>query len=74
MATLLLRAVLVSLPFVGVRTIYGLVYAATQSIDLSPATGTVAVRVCLLFLPQLAAVLVLMVGGLVTLGLNRETC
>lgn len=65
-ASILAYAVLVALPFIAVRTFYGLVYAVTQSPWLSATAGADWVRVVLQFLPMLAACWALVAGGLRT--------
>jgi hypothetical protein len=60
----LLWAVVCSLPFVGVRTIYSLIYACTRRADLSAVTGGMVVKVVLVFVPQVVAVGLLVGGGL----------
>ena len=70
--SMLLWAVLLSLPFVGVRTVYGLIYAATRRSDLSAVTGSMTVKVLLIFLPQLGATMTLVAGGFKSRGIARK--
>ena len=59
----LLNAVVWALPFIGVRALYSVIYAFTQSKVLSPLTGSTAVKVVLVFLPGLLTTLLLLIGG-----------
>ncbi|KAJ5116566.1 hypothetical protein N7456_000914 [Penicillium angulare] len=65
-STLLLQGTLGALVFIGIRVIYTLVAVLTQNKDLSPITGTMAVRVVLMFLPECAATLIFVFVGLKT--------
>jgi hypothetical protein len=49
--------------FTGVRAIYGIVFAFDHNPNLSPFTGTFAVKLVLIFLTQLFAALALIVAG-----------
>jgi hypothetical protein len=55
-----------------VRVIYGIVSVFTQKRDLSPIYGSLAVRVVLMFLPEVLAALTMTVVGVRTRHL-RET-
>lgn len=55
-----------ALVFVGIRVIYTLVAFVTQNKSLSPSTGTLAVRVVLSLLPELAATLIFIAAGFIT--------
>ncbi|KAL2870551.1 uncharacterized protein BJX67DRAFT_377907 [Aspergillus lucknowensis] len=70
---ILLNAVLIALPLIEISVVYTLVAEYTQRADLSPTTGTLAVRVVLGFLPELIAALILVVAGIRTGDLHRET-
>lgn len=59
-------AAAIGLVFVGIRVIYTLVALTSNDADLNPITGTLAIRVVLSFLPELIAVLVYLVAGLLT--------
>ncbi|KXJ85437.1 hypothetical protein Micbo1qcDRAFT_180812 [Microdochium bolleyi] len=67
----LMYAVLVAVPFVLVRVVYGLVSAATELQILSEYVGLFVVRFTLIFLVQLLACVALVAGGLVSCGMNR---
>ncbi|KAJ5771996.1 integral membrane protein [Penicillium odoratum] len=62
----LLQGAFIALLFIGIRVIYTLVAVCTRKKDLSPVTGSTAVRVVLLFLPEALATLTLIVVGLRT--------
>lgn len=47
----------------GVRIIYTLVALATQAAYLGPISGALAIRVVLVFLPELISVLILLAVG-----------
>jgi hypothetical protein len=61
-----LIAVAIGLIFVGIRVIYTLIALTSNDADLNPITGTLAVRVVLSFLPELIAILVYLVVGVLT--------
>lgn len=65
-ARTLITEVLVSLPFSGVRVCYSIAYTFDQSRSLYPATAGFLVDFFLIFLVQLVAALVLVVGLFVT--------
>ncbi|KAJ5134212.1 integral membrane protein [Penicillium atrosanguineum] len=64
--TALLQGALVALAFVGIRVIYGVIAVFTQKRDLSPVYGTTAVRVVLMFLPEVLATMTIIAVGLRT--------
>ncbi|KAJ5639908.1 uncharacterized protein N7484_007770 [Penicillium longicatenatum] len=70
-STALLQGAIVALLFIGVRVIYNLVAVCTQRRDLSPVNGSIAVRVVLLFLPEVFATLTLIIVGLRTRHLRQ---
>ncbi|KAF5007364.1 hypothetical protein FDECE_6295 [Fusarium decemcellulare] len=64
LATRLLIAVIVALVFIGIRVIYTLVALTSNDAKLNPATGSLAIRVVLSFLPELIAVIIFLIAGL----------
>ncbi|WZH49448.1 uncharacterized protein QYS62_010649 [Fusarium acuminatum] len=64
--TRLLIAVAIGLIFVGIRVIYTLIALTSNDANLNPITGTLAIRVLLSFLPELIALLVYLVAGVLT--------
>lgn len=60
-----------SLVFIGIRVLYGLVAESTQKADLNPVTGSLAIRVVLSFLPELIAVLIFVFEGFRTRDVQR---
>lgn len=72
-ASKLMIWVIAACPAIGVRTIYGVVYAFNyDDADLNPTTGSFAVRFTLIFLMQLIAALLLGVGGTVSMNIRKE--
>ncbi|KAE8422692.1 hypothetical protein BDV36DRAFT_310401 [Aspergillus pseudocaelatus] len=71
--TKLMYGALVAIVFAGVRIIYNLVAVCTQRQDLSPVFGSVAVRVILVFLPEVLAALSMMFAGLLTRNIRKHT-
>ncbi|KAE8392591.1 hypothetical protein BDV23DRAFT_192531 [Aspergillus alliaceus] len=79
--TKLMYGAFAALIFTGVRVISNVVAVCTQRKDLSSVFGTMAVRVVLIFLPEVLAVLSLLFAGLSTrnirahqnVGEKRET-
>ncbi|KAJ5930809.1 integral membrane protein [Penicillium verhagenii] len=65
-STALLQGAFIALLFIGIRVIYTLVAVCTQKKDLSPIDGSIAVRVVLMFLPEVLATLTLILVGLRT--------
>ncbi|KAL4920134.1 hypothetical protein BDW62DRAFT_177702 [Aspergillus aurantiobrunneus] len=61
--TMLLYGTMIALVFAGIRVIYALVATASQRKDLSPVSGTTAVRVVLMFLPEVFTTIVIIVSG-----------
>ncbi|KAJ5999257.1 integral membrane protein [Penicillium sp. IBT 35674x] len=70
-STALLQGAIIALLFIGIRVIYVLVAVCTQRRDLSPVYGSTAVRVVLLFLPEVFATLTLITVGLRTRHLRE---
>lgn len=68
----LLYAVLLSLPFIGIRMMYSVISILAPSKSLNPTSGSVGIRVGLSFIPELIAMLALVYAGLATLTLRRE--
>ncbi|KAH8811410.1 hypothetical protein F5884DRAFT_273453 [Xylogone sp. PMI_703] len=64
--TLLLYGVVCSLPFTCIRLIYATVSLFVGSATLNQVTGSLAIRVCLGMLPELASILVFVIVGLLT--------
>ncbi|KAJ6783047.1 hypothetical protein PWT90_01869 [Aphanocladium album] len=62
----LLIGVAIASIFIGVRVLYTLAAFVSQKRSLSPATGTLAVRVVLVLLPELAASIVMLAYGWIT--------
>ncbi|KAJ5381085.1 uncharacterized protein N7496_003513 [Penicillium cataractarum] len=70
--TALIQGAFVALIFIAVRVIYGLVYVFTGRRDLSPIYGSLAVRILLMFLPEVFAAVTMIVVGVRTRHI-RET-
>ncbi|KAJ5950097.1 integral membrane protein [Penicillium verhagenii] len=70
-STALLQGAFIALLFIGIRVIYTLVAVCTQKRDLSPIDGSIAVRVVLMFLPEVLATLTLILVGLRTRHLRE---
>lgn len=68
----LLIGVALALFFIGIRVLYTLAAFVSQKRSLSPATGTLAVRVVLILLPELAASLIFLVYGWTTRNATRS--
>ncbi|OAA80771.1 C6 zinc finger domain protein [Akanthomyces lecanii RCEF 1005] len=68
---LLIGVVLASI-FIGIRVLYTLAAFVSQKKSLSPATGTLAVRVVLILLPELAASLIFLTCGWITRDATRS--
>ncbi|KAL4910004.1 hypothetical protein BDW74DRAFT_46624 [Aspergillus multicolor] len=64
--TLLLYGTLIALVPLGVRVVYALVATVSQRKDLSTVSGTAAVRVVLMFLPEALTAIVIVVFGFLT--------
>jgi membrane-associated HD superfamily phosphohydrolase len=71
--TMLLYFTLAALVFGVIRVAYGLASAVSGSPELSPVTGTFAVKFVLIFLVQLIATVLLVIGGLKSTDLRHET-
>ncbi|KAL1848004.1 hypothetical protein VTK73DRAFT_10217 [Phialemonium thermophilum] len=69
--TVLLYSLAASLVLVGIRVLYSLVALCSEKPSLNPATGSLAIRVVLAFLPELIAVLILLGAGILTLNAMR---
>jgi len=72
--TQLLFAVLLTLPFTGIRTIYSVTAFLSGSAKLNPVTGSLGFRVGLSFVPELISALIFLVAGLVTYNTRRTEC
>ncbi|KAF9878127.1 integral membrane protein [Colletotrichum karsti] len=70
-ATMLLVAVLAALPFVGVRVIATLAYLATKNSSIGAATGSVVAKVWLYLFEELAATLILVINGILTMNISK---
>ncbi|KAJ9148472.1 hypothetical protein NKR23_g4823 [Pleurostoma richardsiae] len=68
----LVSAVLVAAAFLAIRVIASVVYFFSRNQNLNPVGGNWAYHVCMYFLPELAAALVLLTAGLATRGVTRE--
>lgn len=62
----LLYAVLIALPFLGIRLFYTVAALATRKAYLNPVTGSLTIRVLLNFLPPIIITLVYIAVGLST--------
>ncbi|KAH6867192.1 hypothetical protein B0T10DRAFT_451939 [Thelonectria olida] len=70
--TRLLIAVIIALPFVGIRVIAAFVYLITGNESLSAVTGALGVRVGLYLIEEIIATLVLVGAGIVTRNIRRQ--
>ncbi|RAL09346.1 uncharacterized protein BO97DRAFT_351874 [Aspergillus homomorphus CBS 101889] len=70
--TTLLQGGFLVLLFVGIRVIYQLIAVCTQRKDLSSSTGSMAVRVVLVFLPEAFTVLSMALVGIQTRNAHRS--
>jgi hypothetical protein len=70
---LLVGAAILALPFLYARVIYTIIFAFTLSGKLSPITGEFVIQVVLITVVQTMAALILLVGGLMTMNIARET-
>lgn len=68
----LLKCTMAALPFAATRVLYGVVYTFSGSRDLSPVTGTFVVKLVLIFLVQLLATLLLVVGGVMSRNIKYD--
>lgn len=68
----LVKAVLVACPLLIVRMTGSVSFFFGQRLDMSPATGALGFRVGLYLVPEVLAVLALIVGGLLTRNIARE--
>ncbi|GAB7349058.1 hypothetical protein MBLNU459_g8020t1 [Dothideomycetes sp. NU459] len=65
-------AVAVALLPIGIRSVYGIVYAFDHSPDVSSIYGTFAIRLLLVFLMQLLAALAMIAGGVISRNIVKE--
>lgn len=70
-ARLLLVEIMVSLPFTGARVCYSIVYAFDHSPSVSPVTASFVVDFFLIFLVQLVAASVMILGLFVTRNIHN---
>lgn len=66
-------SLVISLPFLGARVVYAVVYAFDRSGRLSPARAPFAVELVLIFIVQFVAATVLLVGLLMSTDLGRSS-
>lgn len=59
-------AVILALPFIGIRVLYSLVALCTRKAYLNPVTGSLTVRILLSFLPELITTLLFIAAGIRT--------
>jgi len=71
--SMLLRGVILSLPFTLLRLIFSTVSIFTQSPHWNPLTGDIGFRVALMFLPELCTTLIFIYVGFSTHTLRRDT-
>jgi hypothetical protein len=64
--------VLFSLPFAGIRMMYGVVSILAPSKSLNPTNGAIGFRIGLSFMPELIAILAFVYVGLATHTLRRD--
>ncbi|KAI0123288.1 hypothetical protein BJ170DRAFT_736528 [Xylariales sp. AK1849] len=67
----LLDAVLVAIPFIGIRVITSLVYFTTQNPALNPSTGEIGYRVGLGFIEELVVSIGFVVVGILTRNIGK---
>ncbi|KAK5636960.1 hypothetical protein RRF57_012672 [Xylaria bambusicola] len=70
--TLLLHAVAFSLVLTGIRVLYTLVALASQKPYLNPSTGSVAIRIILILLPELSVTILFIVAGMRSRNAARQ--
>jgi hypothetical protein len=68
----LLYAVLISVPLTGVRVLYSVAADFSQSASLNPATGSMALIVCLSVLPEMLVVVLFIGFGFWTRNIRRK--
>ncbi|KAH8664366.1 hypothetical protein BX600DRAFT_436916 [Xylariales sp. PMI_506] len=68
----LLIAVALSIPFIGVRLITSLVYFTGHNPDLNPVTGTLAVRVGLIFIEEFTITVAFVVAGIMSRNVRHD--
>ncbi|PWY89239.1 integral membrane protein [Aspergillus heteromorphus CBS 117.55] len=71
--TTLIQGVFLALVFVGIRVIYQLIAVCTQRKDLNSSTGSLAVRVVLVFLPEALSVLSMLFVGFQTRNIRKDS-
>lgn len=69
---ILLLACAAALPFIGARTVYGVVYAFDHSPSVSPLFAGFAIQFVLIFLVQFIAALILITAGVLTRNIRYE--
>lgn len=67
----LLHAVLLAIPFLGIRIMVSLVYFATQNQALNPVTGEIGYKVGLGFVEELIISIAFVVVGVATRNIGR---
>jgi hypothetical protein len=72
-AQTLIYAVLAAVVILLARVIYSIVYGFTLNPSLSPYTGSLAVKVVLIFLVQFIAALIIAVAGFLTRNIAHNT-
>jgi uncharacterized membrane protein YcfT len=70
-AQILVYGVIAAVVILFARIIYSIVFGFTLDASLSPFTGTLAVKVVLIFLVQLIAALFIAVAGFLTRNITR---
>ncbi|KJK60841.1 hypothetical protein P875_00042920 [Aspergillus parasiticus SU-1] len=70
--TKLMYGALAAIVFAGVRVLYNLIAVCTQRKDLSSVFGSIAVRVVLVFLPEVLAALSMILAGLWTRNIRKH--
>ncbi|RSL61469.1 hypothetical protein CEP54_006270 [Fusarium duplospermum] len=68
----LLLAVLIALPFVGIRVLATFIYVISENQSLSAMTGAIGTRVGLYIVEEIVATLVLVGAGVVTRDIRKE--
>ncbi|CRG87717.1 Woronin body major protein [Talaromyces islandicus] len=72
-STALLQGACAALIPIGLRVIYSLIAVCTQRRDLSPVYGTTAVRVVLMFLPEVLAIVIMIIPLNTTPSASAQT-
>ncbi|KAM5355074.1 hypothetical protein ACJ41O_001720 [Fusarium nematophilum] len=68
----LLLAVLITLPFVGIRVMATFIYVITENQSLSAMTGTLGARVGLYIFEEITATLIMVGVGIVTRNIRKQ--